>query len=52
MGDGLLRVISGLYGVIGVHSKEARDGSVIKRRRRPFQSGVPFDIQTMIQISQ
>jgi hypothetical protein len=52
MGDGILEVNStGLYGVIGVHSKEVRDGSLIKRRQRPFQRDVSFYIQMMVQIS-
>jgi hypothetical protein len=51
MCDVILEAISGLYGVTGAHSKEARNGSVIKRLRCPFQRGTPLDIRTMIQIS-
>jgi hypothetical protein len=53
MGDGILEAISaGLYGVIGIHSKEVRDGLVIKRCRCPFQRDVLLDIRMTVQISQ
>jgi hypothetical protein len=52
-GDDVLEAIyAGLYGVTGVHSKEARDGSVIKRHQRPFQIGAPLNIRTTVHISQ
>jgi hypothetical protein len=48
MGNAILDTISGLYGVIHVHSKEARDGSVKRHDASYLNDGSDFIVATDI----
>jgi hypothetical protein len=48
MGDGILEVISGLYGVVDIHSKEACDGLVKRHVASYSNDGSNFTVTTDI----